>query len=297
MNPVIMHVNYGEVSFDSFGRNTVDDICRMAAELGFDGIEFRSAPPKEFKEMPFEDFMDQIAKGVKEYGIRMPLFSIGLAQSAVEDKELRDAEVEKVLAQTRKIHDMFGTTLFNTCGTAIKSTDPAVPATAMECHGSAVATQEQWDRTVETYQKLAKGLEPMGIKFAFETHMKYIHDTPAAAKKLVDLIDSPSIGINMDYGNTVYFPGVPSVEEAIDIYGDKLFYTHLKNSVAKPGGGRTPIALCHGEINHRRYLKKLKDVGFDGPIGIEGNRPGDRYWYAQEDLAYYKAVRASIETM
>lgn len=294
MNPVIMHVNYGEVSFDSFGSNTIDDICRMAAELGFDGIEFRSAPPKEFKEMPFADFMDQIAKGVKEYGIRMPIFSIGLPNSASADKQTRVEEAEATLKKVQKIHDMFGTTVFNTCGTTILSKDPAVPGTAMESHGSGAATQEQWDCTVDTYQMVAKGLEQMGVKFAFETHMKYLHDTPEVSRKLVDLIDSPNVGINMDFGNTVYFLKHLSVEETIDLYGDKLFYTHLKSSVAKPGGGRTPTMLSQGEINHRTYLKKLKQIGFEGPIGIEGNRPGDRYWYAKEDLAYFKAVRDAI---
>lgn len=294
MNPVIMHINYGEVSFDSFGGNTIDDICRMAAELGFDGIEFRSAPPKEFKEMPFEDFMDQIAEGVKKYGIRMPVFSMMLKNSAAEDKQARIEEAETALKKVQRIHDLFGTTLFNTCGTTILSKDPAVPSTAMEHHGSAAATQDQLAWTVETYQLLAKGLEKLGVKFAFETHMKYIHDTPEATRKLVDLIDSPSIGINMDYGNTVYFPQRPEVEDAIDIYGDKLFYTHLKSSIAKPGGGRQPVTLSQGEINHRRYLKKLKAIGFEGPIGIEGNRPGDRYWYAKEDLAYFNAVRTSL---
>jgi sugar phosphate isomerase/epimerase len=123
--------------------------------------------------------------------------------------------------------------------------------------------------------------------------MKYIHDTPEATRKLVDLIGSPNFGINMDYGNTVYFPDFPAVEDAIDIYGDKLFYTHLKNSVPKVGG-RTPVALSEGEINHRLYLKKLREVGFEGPIGIEAPRPGDRVWFAQKDLEYYKAVAASI---
>ena len=294
MNPVIMHVNYGEVRFNSFGSNTIDDVCSMAAELGFDGIEFRAAPQIELKDMPFDDFLALIAKSVKKYDIKMPLFSTILAKSASENKAEREEQAKTMLEKVQKIHDIFGTTLFNTCGTTFLSKDPAVPSTAMECHGSAVATQDQWDWTVETYQMVAKGLEKMGVKFAFETHMKYLHDTPEATKKLVDLIDSPSVGINMDFGNTVYFPEYPSVEETIDLYGDKLFYTHLKNSVAKPGGGRTPIALSQGEINHRTYLKKLKAVGFDGVIGIEGNRPGDRYWYAKDDLAYYKSVRDSI---
>ena len=99
----------------------------------------------------------------------------------------------------------------------------------------------------------------------------------------------------MDYGNTVYFPNRPSVEETIDIYGDKLFYTHLKNSSPIPGTkARMGVNLADGEINHRAYITKLREVGFTGPIGIEAPRTGDRIWFAQKDYAYYKDVAKGI---
>ena len=129
------------------------------------------------------------------------------------------------------------------------------------------------------------------MKFAFETHMNYIHDLPNPSKKLVDEIGSPNIGINMDFGNTVYFPTFPNLEETIDLYGDKLFYTHLKNSVKIAGAKRNfPVALSDGMINHRIYLTKLKEVGFTGHIGIEAPRPGDRSFYAKNDLDYIKSI-------
>lgn len=292
MNPVIMHVNYGEIRWDCFGNNTIDDICRMAADIGFDGIEMRSAPPKEFKEMPFMEFVGQIKAAKEKYGISTLLFNIPIENIFSEDKDLRTAGVQEALEKACIVHNLFGTTLCNTETAAIR--DPNAERSDIACHGSAAATREHWDLAVDAYRELAKGIEPLGMKFAFESHMNCIHDLPQACKKLVDLIDSPNIGINMDYGNTIYFSGCPSVEETIDIYGDKLFYTHLKNSIAKPGGGRTPTALSEGEINHRNYLKKLRQVGFSGPIGIEAPRPGDRYWFAQQDLGYYKAVRSSV---
>ena len=50
MNPVIMHINYGEMGFNSFGCRSVDDICRMAAEIGFDGVlTIESAPGYTFE--------------------------------------------------------------------------------------------------------------------------------------------------------------------------------------------------------------------------------------------------------
>ena len=61
--------------------------------------------------------------------------------------------------------------------------------------------------------------------------------------------------------------------------------------MATPGSGlRLPTALGEGEINHRAYLKKLKDIGFTGPIGVEAPRPGDRVHYAKNDLAYVKEL-------
>ena len=291
MNPVIMHVNYGETSFNSYGSNTVDDICRMAAELGFDGIEFRGNPPKNLAEVSFEDYVNQIKAGKEKYGLPTMMFSIGIPGVYAEDKAERAASVQRALDKARYVQDACGTTLCNTSSATIRN--PDAPKTAVEQHGSAAATQDHWDMTVEAYQELAKGLEALGMKFAFETHMNYIHDLPEPSKKLVDLIDSPNVGINMDFGNTVYFPEYPTVEETIDIYGDKLFYTHLKNSVAV-NGTNMATALSEGRINHRIYLKKLQSVGFTGPIGIEAPRPGDRYWFAQQDMAYYKALCASI---
>ena len=289
MNPTIMHINYGETRHNCYGGNTIDDICRMAAEIGFDGIEFRGEAPKDIGEVSFEEYVAQVAAAQKKYGLSNIQFAISIENILSEDKELRAAGVQRALEKAQIVNDLCGTTLCNTFSATVRNTDPSVSSRDFARHGSAVATQEQWDKIVESYRQLAKGIESLGVKLAFETHMNYIHDLPEPSKKLVDLIDSPNIGINMDYGNTVYFAGCTTVEETIDIYGDKLFYTHLKNSVPA-AGDRTPTALSEGAINHRAYLKKLQSVGFAGPIGIEAPRPGDRFWFAKQDYAYYKAV-------
>lgn len=295
MNPTIMHINYGEITGHSYGKKTVDDICRMAAEIGFDGIEFRGVLPIELKHLSFKEYATQIAEGKKKYGLSEILFGIPVAESANTDKEARDKSIANALEIAQIANDLCGTTLCNTFATPTRSKIPTAPQRAFEFHGSAAATQEDWDLTVDAFQQIGRELEKIGVRFAFETHMNYVHDAPVATKKLVDLIDSPAVGVNMDYGNTIYLPNQPSVEETIDLYGDKLFYTHLKNSTAIPGDNtRIPTALSEGEINHRIYLAKLKEVGFNGPIGIEAPRPGDRVWYAQNDFAYFKSVMASV---
>ena len=85
MNPVIMHINYGEMTYDSYGKRTVDQICKLAADLGFDGIEFRGKPPKELAHLSFLEYAQQIAEGKKKYGLNTIMFGIGLGQCTNPD--------------------------------------------------------------------------------------------------------------------------------------------------------------------------------------------------------------------
>ena len=295
MNKVIMHINYGEITYDSYGKKTIDDICKQAAETGFDGIEFRGVPPKELSELSFKEYATQIAAAKKKYGLSEILFGIGVKDCTNDDKDVRAKGVATALEKIQIASELCGTTICNTFAAIHRSPISTAPGTSYEFHGSAAATQKDWDLTVDTFQQFGKGLEKLGVKVGFETHMNYIHDLPAPAKKLVDLIDNPMIGINMDYGNTAYFPVRPTVEETIDLYGDKLFYTHLKNSSPVPGSSlRMATGLGDGEINHRLYYAKLLEAGYTGPIGIEAPRGGDRVWFAQQDLNYFKSVMASF---
>ncbi len=295
MNKAIMHINYAETAHCLIGNKTIDDICRMAAEIGFDGIEFRGNPPKELEPLGFREYAEEIAKARKKYGLSEILFGIHMYKCSDSDKEVREKDIADAIEKARLASEICGTTVCNTVAPTLRSSIPSAPPRGYEFHGSAVATEEEWKLTVEAYQRLACEAEKLGMKFGFETHPLHIHDTPEQTMKLVNLIDSPAIGVNMDFGNTVYFREHPSVEEAIDLYGDKLFYTHLKNSSAIPGtGNRTGTPLSDGEINHRLYLAKLREVGFSGPIGIEAPRAGDRRYFAERDFSYFKSVYSSI---
>ncbi len=295
MNKTIMHINYAEIRGWQIGNKTIDDICRMAAEIGFDGIEFRGTLPRELEHLSLREYMEQIAAGKKKYGLTNINFGMIAWQSANPDKDARMADIAQAVETVKLANELCGTELINSSAAIIKSPISTAPDKAYEYHGSAAATEEQWKLTVDTFQQIGREIEKIGVRYAFETHMNFIHDKPEVVRKFIDEIASPVIGINMDYGNTIYFPNRPSPEEAIDIYGDKLFYVHLKNSIAIPGSiSRIPCPLSDGEINHRSYLAKLKDVGFTGPIGIEAPRPGDRRYFAEQDFAYLKSVMNAI---
>lgn len=295
MNDIIMHVNYGEITFNHFGKNSIDDVCKLASETGFNGIEFRYNPPVELSDYSYEEYITEISRCKKKHGLKRIILCMNMPDASDPLKEKREQNINNILERVKIANDLCQSDIFNTYAKEIKSSDTSVPSDSYEFHGSYSATDKDWELTVESFKILGEKLSSLGVKFAFETHMNYIHDIPSSTIKLVNLIDSPSIGINMDYGNTVYFPDQPDVEKTIEIYKNKLFYTHLKNSNPVPVSlKRFPCALSEGEINHRIYLKKLKEIGYKGPIGIEAPRPGDREWYALCDFNYAKKLIEEI---
>ena len=285
--PIIMHVNYCEQG------QTVREICKKAAAWGFDGVEFRRK--RTGVEETTEDYLDELEAGVAASGLEHVLFGYPGPLLVKEDAGEREREVEQAVAFYRHVSERFGVKTVNLLTGALRNPDGAVPYFDYTSHGSFVATQEQWDWQVEGCRQMADALADVDIRFGFETHMVYLHDTIGAATRLVELIDRPSIGVNLDYANMLEFEEKPSLEEAVTGLGALIHYVHLKNSAPlRGGGGRVPTALSEGEISNRQFVRLLMQIGYEGPICVEAPRPGDREWYARQDLAYLRAVLAEV---
>jgi sugar phosphate isomerase/epimerase len=287
-NKVIMHINYCEQG------QTISELCRKAADWGFDGIEFRGRRTG-VAETP-EEYLDQITRSTQEAGLTDVLFGSPTPNMMLPDAAARAKEIEEGIRFYRMAKDRLKArlTVSNAFTGGLRNPDKNIPYGAYERQGSGCATEDQWKWATEGYRIIGDAVAKLGVRLAFETHMGYLHDTPLAAKKLVDMIGKPFIGINLDYGNAVYFQTNPSLAETIKALGASTFYTHLKNSIAIPSGGRVPTGLADGQINHREYLRLLKESGFTGPIGIEAPRPGDREWYAVQDLTYIRSVMKDL---
>ena len=69
---------------------------------------------------------------------------------------------------------------------------------------------------------------------------------------------------------------------------------HMKNSIGFKER-RIETALAEGEINHRAYVRYLKNKGYKGCIGIEAPRNGDRQYFAEADYNYLKGIILALE--
>jgi sugar phosphate isomerase/epimerase len=291
-NPIIMHVNYCEQG------QSFDEMCRKAVKWGFDGIEFRRQRYDRnwnvIQEDP-EKYLEQVVSAAKKAGLKNILFGGPGVNLMDGDKAKQEKELENAVNFYRLAAKRVQLTVCNTMTGSLVNPDKNVPHDHYDKHGSAIATPAQWQAAVDGFKKLGKLAEELGFKFAFETHPHYLHDYPLVTKELVDRINSPAVGVNLDYGNAFEMPNNPALADTIRQISGKIYYVHLKNAVALPGGGFLPTSLADGAINHREYLKLLREVRFSGPICIEAPRGGDREWFARHDIAYLKRLMKEIE--
>ena len=278
-NPIIMHINYCEQG------QTLEQIFKVAASIGYDGVEFRRY--KDIYGLDLRGYLETIAELKDIYELPLTFFG-GPELDTVTDKAAQSMEGYLEFLEIADSLKLLSTINLMTA----KSVAPGIPADLYHCddHGYTVKDDVVWENSVNACRVIAD-LYPH-VHFAFETHMFYVHDTAKSARLLVDAIDRENFGINLDYGNALFYRRTEPLEEAIDIAGSKLFYTHFKSyqPIGKEAGDLLPTSLADGCINHRQYVRKLKEIGFTGPIGIEAPRPGDREHFAKEDFDYIAPI-------
>src|SRR5260370_10147826 len=81
-----------------------------------------------------------------------------------------------------------------------------------------------------------------------------------------------NVGINFDPANMILY-GTGDPIEALGVLGHKLLSVHVKDGDRppkdKPGPLGTERPLGQGAVGMERYIAKLKQVGFRGPLNIE----------------------------
>ncbi len=133
--------------------------------------------------------------------------------------------------------------------------------------GSADATEENWKTCVEATKELVEVAEEVGVKLAYETHMRQLTDTLASSMRFLELVDSKTVGLTVDYSNMA-FAGDDVVQCAKEFY-KYTFNTHIKNGYIDDDGGWHFQELDKGLTDYRAVLKVLADNNYDGYLTIE----------------------------
>ena len=254
-----------KISVSTYSYKNTDqfDCIAMAADAGFDGIEFTELTPPEGEDKI--SFAKRIKAEAERVGIEISNYSVGAKFIWDTDEEL-DAEIERVkgcidvaevLGVKRVRHDAA------TAPGRYRTFDGALPVIAEGC------------------RKITEYAEAKGIKTMIENH-GYFCQGAERCEKIVAAVNHPNFGLLADMGNMLFADSDPAVS-----FGRIAPYTehvhakdfHIKLPQDMPGRGyRFTVSdgrllrgaiIGHGDVPVIQCLKALKRVGYDGYVSIE----------------------------
>ena len=132
------------------------------------------------------------------------------------------------------------------------------------------ATPEAWRDLLEEMGKAAAMAEAKGIRLGIEPELANVISTAAAARRLIDELQSPSLAIVLDPANL--FEVEPLTEQrrivagAVDLLADRIVMAHAKDRDAQ-GGFAT---AGKGVVDFPHFLGRLRVAGFTGDLVTHG---------------------------
>ena len=111
-----------------------------------------------------------------------------------------------------------------------------------------------------------------GQTFALETGQ----ESAAELKQFIADVERPNLGVNFDPANMVMYGSGDPIEALIAV-GERAVTVHCKDGVgpSAPGqlGHETPLGA--GEVGMERFVAKLREIGYQGPLIIEREIVGE----------------------
>jgi sugar phosphate isomerase/epimerase len=126
-----------------------------------------------------------------------------------------------------------------------------------------------------TLTTVAKAAERHDVHIGIEPHAEYTADVETF-HTLLDLVDSPAIGINYDTGNS-YLQGNDPVEYLEALGPDRVVHLHAKDITIEQSDEErgdvtgTPVGCAVGEgvVDWHSVFEVLETAGFDGVVSVE----------------------------
>ncbi|MDR3675791.1 MAG: TIM barrel protein [Acidobacteriota bacterium] len=163
-------------------------------------------------------------------------------------------------------------------------TDPERTRLAGRIPPGAGLTAAEWTVFTAGANRLARAVfDETGLKTVFHHHCAGYVETPEEITMFLELTDPAKIGLVFDTGHHVYATGQANVVEAMERYGDRIWYMHFKDCDPKIAArARTEewdyftalrqgvfCELGKGSVDFPAVLRWLAARGYDGYVLVE----------------------------
>jgi hexulose-6-phosphate isomerase len=218
-------------------------------KAGFDGIQLGITQPPlgELSLASTDAEVKQLRDACKEAGLD-PHSLVGGVSFFYEDK----AERQKAVEQAKRVFDIASILGARTWLIHPGQLSAEVPYDAC------------WQYSLDGLNALKARAEMTHLRIGLENVWNKFMMSPLEARRLVEEVNSPQVGIWFDIGNCVVF-GYP--EQWARILNKHIVGVHIKDFKRGPSNhfGTVDgfVPLFHGSVNWQAVMKQLVEVGFD----------------------------------
>ncbi len=236
------------------------ECMQLAKDAGFEGIELSMDEEGVINLHSTRKEMEDILKLSKEIGIEISSLATGLlwkyTLTSSDEKARKKAKdvIKKLLelASYLKVD-----TVLVIPGAVDVFFDPSAEIVPYDiAYQRACESLRDCLKTAEKYRVII-GVENVWNKFLL---------SPLEFRDFIDKFESPYIGAYFDVGN-VLLTGYP--EHWIKILGKRIKKVHIKDFRREAGGIKGFVDLLEGDVNWKKVISALKDVGYDDYITAE----------------------------
>ncbi len=127
--------------------------------------------------------------------------------------------------------------------------------------------------TVTVLRYLCKYMQEKNQFFLFETGQ----ETPITMLRTIQAIGTDNLGINFDTANLILYGKANSLD-ALEVYGKYVMNTHIKDGLYPTDGMKLgkEVPAGEGRANIEAIVRKLNELGYNGPLTIEREISGDQ---------------------
>jgi sugar phosphate isomerase/epimerase len=259
-------------------RMTMEDFLTFAKKLDVDGVSLESCFFPSFEKEWFLDLKAQL----DEYGFDR-VYAWGHPDGLEAGKNRN--EFDSMIAQI-PFAKLIGADVMRVVASSLMFRH--------EPHGP------QIDILVDWFKEAVKVAEEYDVKLAVENHIDYTSDE---CVELLDRVDSPYLGLNLDTGNFLRLLDDP-VEGAKKL-ADRTYATHIKD--LKPVKGvdvrewyffsSTPVG--DGLVDNQKLAQILFDADYQGFLAVETDSLHPDYenrehWAVEKSVAELKKIAANV---
>ena len=133
-------------------------------------------------------------------------------------------------------------------------------------------TPEAWTDLVASMRQAVQIAGEFGVTLAFEPEVSNVVDSAQKARRLLDEIGSPHLGVTMDGANIYHAGELPRMRELLDeafaLLGPDIALAHAKDLDHDGEAGH--LAAGKGLLDYDHYLSLLDSLALEVPLILHG---------------------------